>query len=205
VIRRGIIIALLIPVLVVVAIVVAADLVAVHITDSAIAKRIEQRVPGSHASVSISSTPFLYHLAAAGNIEELHAHVTDVTEGSYTFSSIDVTIDNLKIDRGDLLSGKVHLDSITRASIIATLTQEELFQAGVLTSLKDLGVLNPSSQATVHVGTNQVTVKVAGVSIVIPFNSLVSCVATAVFQGGNLVLSCTTNTLPPALAQAAQT
>jgi len=201
VIKRGCLLALLLPVLLIVAVVVAGDYVTVHFTQSQIAKRIEQRVPGSKAKVTISSSPFLYHLLAAGKVEKVTADVADVTEGNYTFQSIDVTVDDLQINRNELLKGKVQLEGLTKATIVATLTPEELVQAGVLTSLTQLGVLGTAPHASVVAGQNDVAVTIDGATFKIPYNSLVPCAGSAGFSDRNLVLTCTTTTLPPALAQ----
>jgi hypothetical protein len=205
VIKRGIFFALLFPVLLIVAVVVAGDYVTVHFTQSEIAKRIEKQVPGSHANVTISSSPFLYHLLSAGKVEKVTADVSDVTEGKYTFQSIDVVVDNLQINRNDLFKGKVELDGLTKATITATLTPEELVQAGVLTSLTQLGVLGAAPHASVEAGASDITVTVGSEHLTIPYNSLVPCAGSAAFSGADLVLTCTTNTLPPALAQAEAT
>jgi hypothetical protein len=198
---RRAVIALVLLVVLLVAALVAGDVVTVHLTESAIAKRIEQRVPGSHATVTISSSPFLYHLAASGTVEELHAHVTGVVENHYSFESIDVTVKDLEVNRGDLLRGSVDLARISNATIVATLSRDELVEAGVVVGLKHLGVLGSSAHGTVVPGQSEVTINVDGLTLTLPYSSLVPCVGTAVFTGGNLVLTCSTDTLPPALAQ----
>ena len=195
--RRFLISLIVLVVLVVVAVAVG-DHFAQQTTESQIAKRIEQRVPGSHATVTISSQPFLYHLAAAGTVEVLHAHVTGVKDSGITFTSIDVTVNNLQVNRSDLLSGSVHLSGISNAIITATLPATEVAAAG----LASLGSLGSGRTATVQSQGNHAQIKVAGTTIDLPYNTLVPCVGSATVKGTNLVVTCTTTTLPPALAQA---
>jgi len=182
---------------------VAGNYAAVHFTESTIASRIEQRVPGSHATVTIASSPFLYHLADNGTVEEVEARVSDVVEGDFAFQSIDVTVQDLQIDRGSLFSGKVKLDGIAKATVVATMSSEDLIQAGLAGGLQALGVFGSSAHASVQAGPNSVTVKVDGVTLNLPYSSLIPCVGSATLQHGDLVLTCSTHTLPQALAQQA--
>lgn len=199
---RRLIVVLVILAVLLAGVLVVGDVVAVHLTESAIAKRIEQRVPGSHATVTISSTPFIYHLAESGTVEQLDAHVTGVVENDYSFQSIDVTIKKLQVNRGDLFSGSVHLNGLSSATIVATLSRAQVAQAGLVAGLQHFGVLGSSATGTVTPGVNSVTIQVDGVSFSVPYGSLDPCVGTAVLHQGSLVLTCTTHTLPPALADA---
>jgi hypothetical protein len=74
--RRAIVVLVLLAVILAVGDVVAKDGV-----QSAIASRIEDRDPGSHATVTISSFPFVGRLAASGAVPSLDAVVTDLHEG----------------------------------------------------------------------------------------------------------------------------
>ena len=115
---RKLIVTVVVVVVLVVAVLVG-NQIAVRHTESTIASRIEQRVPGARASVTIPSSGFLLHLAASGTIQDIHAHVTGVTDGDLHFDSVDIAVQDLKVDRSDLVHGSVHLVSLAQAASAA--------------------------------------------------------------------------------------
>ena len=121
--------------------VAVADHFAVRWSESTVATRIEQRFPGSHATVTISSSPYLVRLVVFGKVEKVHAHVTDVPDGRLRLDTVDVTANNLKVDRGDLLHGKTRLDSLSTATITARVSVAKVLRAYGLGDLADLGGL----------------------------------------------------------------
>ncbi len=186
------------------ALVAVADHFAVRWTESTVATRIEQQFPGSHATVTVSSAPYLVRLAIFGTVENLHAHVTGVTvdEGKLRLDTVDLTAHNLKVNRGDLLHGKTRLDGLSRATIIARVTVAELLRTYGLGDLAGLGSLASGLKGTLQSTDHQVQISFGPVSFVFTLNSLVPCVGSAEISAGNLVLSCTTHSVPPALRAA---
>ena len=87
-------------VVVAVVLVAVADHFTVRWSESTVANRIEQRFPGSHATVTISSSPYLVRLVVFGTVQKVHAHVTDVPDGRLRLDTVDVTARDLKVDRG---------------------------------------------------------------------------------------------------------
>lgn len=172
------------------------DALAVHLIDGQVASHIEQKVPGSHAKVTISSQPFLVHLAASGTVEHLDAKVTNVTIDRYHVSSVDVKATGVKVNRGDLFRGKVRLDSIKTGTITATLSESDLLKAGLVTGLKSFS----GSTASVSAGTSSVKISVDGFNFTLPYSNLVPCVGSASVEGSKLVLTCVTHQVPPALS-----
>ncbi len=177
------------------------DAVAVHATETTIQNRIEARVPGSSADVNITSQPYLVKLAASGTVDHLHAHVTNVAEPAVTFHTVDVDVHGIQVNRGDLFSGQVHLDRISTATVTATLTPNELLPLIGASALRELQAVPSGTTATVQASSGGIEVAVRSVGFRIPFDPLVSCAGSATYAGGNVTLSCTTDTLPPALSQ----
>jgi hypothetical protein len=179
--------------------VLVGDQVALARTRSTIESRIEQRVPGSHASVSISSSPFLVRLALSGTVREIHAHVTNVKDGSLTFDTVDVVVHDLKVDRSSLLNGPIRLTGLSSATITATASVSEVLQAAGYGSFSGLGALASGLSGTVTTGSGQVKVTFGPISFAFTYSALVPCVGSARVTGSEVELTCTTTTLPPAL------
>lgn len=198
---RRLISTLLVLVALIVVGVIVGDSIATHRTESAIASRIEQHVPGSHATVSISSSPFLVRLAVSGVVEEIHAHVTDARAGVISFDTVDVTVDGLKLSRSSLLQGSVQIVGLKQATITATLTV-----AGVLRTfgqaLGGMAQLPSGQAASVSVSGGHIRIAFGPFAFTLPASSLVPCAGSARLTGDDIVLSCTTTTLPPALQAA---
>jgi hypothetical protein len=189
-------------VIIVVVVVVAgfvADRAAIHWTESQIASRIEHRFPGSHATVTVSSSPYLLRLAAFGTVREVHAHVTDVSDGRLRLDTVDVTAHGLKVNRTDLLHGEARLDSLSSATITASVSVAEVLRANGYGAVADLGGLATGLKANVQAEGNQVQISVGPVSFSFPFTSLVTCVGSGEVHAGEIVLTCTTHAVPPAL------
>ncbi len=183
---------------------VVGDLYARSRVESMIAQRIEQRVPGSHASVHISSFPFVGRLAVSGSVPEVKAKVTSVTEGRFTFSLVNVDVRGLKLQRSQLIHGHVDVTGVSRVTVHATMTQQALDQAvGVPVVLGDgtVSVGDVSADITVTGG----RVYVGSTGFAVPALALLPCVSGATVSPGQLVLSCVTTTIPPALANGAVT
>ena len=179
--------------------VLVADPIAIRHTEADIASRIEQRVPGSHATVTISSSPFLLVLAVSGTVHEIHAHVTHVADGSLTLRSVDVTVHNLKLSRTSLLHGSVKLLGLSSATITVTVGVAEMLRAAGYGAVAGLGTLASGLTGSVEAGSGRVQITFGSFVFSVPYSSLVPCVGSAQVSGANIILTCTTTTLPPAL------
>lgn len=188
--------------LVAVVLVAVADHFAVRWSESTVATRIEHQYPGSHATVTISSSPYLVRLAVFGTVQNVHAHVTDVPYGRLRLDTVDITANHLKVDRGDLVHGKVKLDSLSSATITARVSAAELLRAYGLGDLADLGNLATGAKGTVQTQRNQVQVTFGPLSFDFTSTGLVPCVGTAEVNAGQVILACTTQSVPPALQAA---
>ncbi len=163
---------------------------ALHWTESTVATRIEQRFPGSHATVTVSSSPYLVRLAVFGTVANVHAHVTDVTDDGLRLDTVDVTAHDLKVNRGDLLHGKTRLESLSTATITARVSVAEVLRAYGLGDLAGLGGLASGVKGTVQSQGNQVQISFGPLSFTFTSTSLVPCVGSAADQrrrGGPLL------------------
>jgi hypothetical protein len=190
-------------VVVAVVLVAIADHFAVRWSESTVATRIEQQFPGSHATVTISSSPYLVRLAISGKVETIHAHVTDVPDGKLQLDTVDVTANNLKVNRGDLVHGKIRLNSLSSATITARVSVAEVLRAYGLGDVAALGGLANGLHGTVQSQANdQVQVSIGPLSFTFTSTKLVPCVGAASVSAGQVILTCTTHTVPPALQAA---
>ena len=169
-------------VVVIAVVVVIADRVALHWTESRVSSRIETLYPGSHATVSISSSPYLVRLAVFGTVQEIHAHVTGLTDRGMHLDTVDITAHKLNVNRTDLLRGRVRLHSLGSATITASVSVVEALRShgyGALASLPGLGGLTSGVTATVHTTGNQVRIDFGPLALDFTETSLVPCVGSA--------------------------
>jgi hypothetical protein len=200
----------LIGVLVVVAIMVGGlalgDTVARHRVQTGAAKAIEATLPGSTATVSISSFPFLGRLAVAGTVPQLTADVDQVTAAGFTFDDVDLVVHDLKFDTSQLWRGRLKLDSISSGTVTAELPQSSIDHAtGLPVTLGSgtVGVAGVQIPATVAVVDNKVTLTlplIAPITFTVPQLSILPCVGSAVIHSGVIDLSCDFTQVPSALA-----
>ncbi len=182
-----------------------ADVVVKDSVQSAVASRIESRSPGSHASVRISSFPFVGRLAVSGDVPKLVADVTNVDAGAITFSSVRLTITDLKVDRGQLYHGRVKPISIQRGRVVASIAQSSVDSAVHLPLVLRPGRVRTgpiSVPARLTVSGDRIGFSAAGLpslSIVIPVLDILPCVGSARIVTGAVRLSCRFRALPPLL------
>ena len=189
-------------VVVIAVVVVIADRVALHWTESRVSSRIESLYPGSHATVSISSSPYLVRLAVFGTVQEIHAHVTNLTDGGLHLDTVDISAHKLNVNRTDLLRGRVRLHSLGTATITARVSVAEALRSHGYSALAGLAGLASGVSATVHTTGNQVQIQFGPVTLDFTETSLVPCVGSAQVEQGEIILSCTTTTVPAALQAA---
>jgi hypothetical protein len=182
------------------------DAAARHFAQNQVAERIDQAVPGSQSTVQISS-PFLIDLAFSGSVHRLTSQVSGVTADGVSFTSVDVEVDGVKISRSQLLfHRRLVISKITKAVVTAHISQLEVdtlanapltLGNGVVTVTED-GV-QATGQVTLVDNKLQVTGP-AGLSVLIPIPNLpvLPCAANLQVVPGQLLVTCTTTTIPPA-------
>lgn len=186
-----------------------ADVVVRHTVEADIAKHIEAQVPGTSASVHISSWPFVGRLAASGTVPDLRAQVRGVKIGPFAVDSVDIVVQDIKVSRSDLARGKVVLKSIRTAAIEGVISQQSLDSGlglPVTLGAGTVGLAGVQVAARVAVSSDRLTIGVPPLPpITLPLlpAALLPCSANAVISVGQITLTCTTSSIPPALLSAA--
>jgi hypothetical protein len=110
---------------------------------------------------------------------------------------VDVTVHDLKVSRSDLLHGSVKLTGMSEATIQATTSVAHVVEATL-----GIGGLPSGATASIQAGPASVRVSFGPFAFTVPYSSIVPCVGTARVSGAEVILTCTTHTLPPALQSA---
>ena len=185
------------------------DVASRHWAEGELAKRIEASAPGSHATVHVSSFPFLGRLAAAGSVSKITAHIDRVAGATLPFAFFDLEVDGVKVDRNMLIQDqKVKLQSIHHGVV-----RGEITEAGLSSAIgQPVHLGNGTLQVDVHGAT--VTARIAIVNnrlvisgpvslgVAIPKLPMLPCAVTATVQPGRLDVSCEVHDIPPALLTA---
>jgi hypothetical protein len=185
------------------------DVAARRWAEGELARRIEASVPGSHATVHVSSFPFLGRLVASGSVSKITAHIDKVANTSLPFAFFDLEVDGVKLDRNTLIQDqKVKLQSIRRGVVRAEITEAALSSAvgrQVRLGNGELQVVRGgvSVTATVAVVDNRLVVSgPASLGVAIPKLPILPCAVTATVRPGRLDVSCEVHEIPPALVTA---
>ena len=138
---------------------------------------------------------------------------------------LSLQVSDVKLDRAELFSGRVHLDDVGRGRIVATVDGPSLakavgldvrFTPGEVQVHKRIQGVDVTATGTVTVKGNLVTVTPTSVeglkvpasgfaiSYRIPGIELLPCQADVEVIRNGLVLACDITDIPPALVQAAQ-
>jgi hypothetical protein len=182
--------------------------------------------PGAGSSASISSFPFLGRLLFLGSIPRIDVNLDDLQVAPVVIRQLSLRVSDVKLDRGDLFGGKVHLEDVGRGTVVATVDGPSLaravgldvrFAPGEVTVRQRIQGVNVVAKGTVAVKGNLVTVtptSVEGLTVPlsrfaisyrIPGIELLPCQADVELVKDALVLACEVTDIPPALVQAAQT
>ncbi|MCL2394857.1 MAG: hypothetical protein FWC87_09245 [Acidimicrobiaceae bacterium] len=179
-----------------------------HRVQTVMADHIQSKVPGSTASVHISSFPFLGRLVVSGTVPELDAEVHGATALGLTFSNINIVIHGLKVSNSKLTSREVVLQSIDSGSVVGDITQSSIDQlTGVGATLGSGTVEVAGVTLTPIVGVSDGAVVVTlphlpAIHIPIPRLGVLPCVDSVAIIPGALRVTCQLTELPPALANA---
>jgi hypothetical protein len=200
----------LIGLILVLAVIVGGLAIADHVVkdkvQSVLASRIQKELPGSDAQVKITSFPFLGHLAVSGTVPQIQADVDNVSSGDIQFSSIRMTITDLKIKRNDLFSGKVTPLSIKRGRVVATVPASTIDSISKLPLTLGAGTVSAAGQtvpAHLSISGDTVTFSASGLtsfSLAVPALDVLPCVDSARIVTGAVRLTCRFTSLPKVLA-----
>jgi len=199
---------------VVLAALVAGDVALKSKAESEIAKRARVEA-GAEASASahIKSFPFVGRLLASGSAGDVTLSMHDVQGQSLRFSTLAITLVNLKLDRSQMLKGKAVLTHVDRGTVTVGIDTKALqalvHYPVVITNGKVLvtaiGQHFAVSATTTTKGTIHLQAQgLPSVDVPIPQTRLVTCpVDRVVVQGDELRASCDITEIPPALLKAA--
>ncbi|HVF74843.1 MAG TPA: LmeA family phospholipid-binding protein [Acidimicrobiales bacterium] len=193
------------------------DVAAKRMAEQKLAERAEASAGGqAEATADVDSFPFVLKLLARGSAGDISIHVTDVTASQLEFTSVDLDLRGVKLDKGKLLADRrpevTDIDTGTLTIRIAA--------AAISKALRGLPVTISDGRVEVEVAgqvrTADVTLAAGGalrigvprgpsVTVQVPRTALGSCDATALNVDNDMIrLSCTMTEIPPALLAAAQ-
>ena len=192
------------------------DVAARNMAETKIAERAEAAAGGqASASADIESFPFVLRLLLGGKAGDISVHVEDVAAPAVKLARVDLDLEGVELDRGKLLSDrKAEVTDVERARITVHIDADAISKAfgGLQVSVRD-GALHASVggrdvSAAVSVAKGRLGIRFPGgpsATIAVPHTDLVACDADAFdFEGDELVVSCSTTEVPPALLRAAQ-
>lgn len=181
--------------------------------------------PGSGSSASIRSFPFLGRLLFLGSVPRADVNLDDVRFQAVLVRRLSLRVSDVKLDRAELFSGRVHLDDIGQGQITATLDGPSLakatgfdlrFKPGEVEVHQKIQGIDVVAKGQVTVKGNVVTVtptSVQGLAVPlsrfainykIPGIEILPCQANVKIIQNGLTLSCQVSDIPAALVQAAQ-
>ena len=199
-------IGVLVAIAVIIGILAIGDVWARHRVQTVMAQHIQSELPGSKASVHISSFPFLGRLAASGKVPEVDANVRDVSAAGLNFSNIRVLIHGLQVDNAKLTSREVVLQKISSGSVVGDITQasiDHLSGAPIVLGSGTVELAGITVTPAVTISENHIVVTLGHLpplQIPIPQISILPCVGSAAIVPGAVRVSCQLTQLPPALA-----
>jgi hypothetical protein len=199
---------------VVLAALVAGDVAVKTKAESEIAKRARVEAgAAAGASAHINSFPFVARLLASGTAGDVTLAMHDVQGQSLRFSTLSITLVNLKLDRTQMLKGKAELTHVDRGTITVGL------DAAALGAIIHYPVAVAGGKVLVTVAGRQFAVTATSaakgsirlqaqglpaIDVPIPQTRFVSCpVDRVAIQDSEVRASCDITEIPPALLKAA--
>lgn len=135
-------------------------------------------------AASIDSFPFVGRLVATGEIARVTVHQDAVTARGITFTSVDVDLHGVRIDRGQLVRHRrVELTGIDRGSVTAVVPLGELLRLA-------------GSAVTGGVRLDHGVLVVGEVRLDLAGAPLLPCVSRLRFEGAAVALTCTLHDPP---------
>lgn len=191
------------------------DAVAKGWAESQIESRAEAEAGAqANATADIDSFPFLGKLLVSGNAGDIDVRIRNVTAESLRFSRLTITLDDVKLDRGEMFSGDAEVRSIDSGTITMRFTAADLTEAigmpveisGGRVTVTVRGVaVSATPEATTEGSVRLQASGLPALNVPVPQTRLVNCaVDTVTVRDGELRASCTIEEIPPALLRAAQ-
>ena len=187
--------------------VVAADLLFVPAAE----RRVEARASGAAKAASIEAEigafPVIARALALGEVASVDITWFGVAVGSIEATSLELRLDGVGLDRGELFEGNARIDGVESGDV------RMLISPSQLTRLFGRDVMIESGEVRVRLAPGTVVdVKVSATNrgVVLAASGLppvtaelgadqIPCAPTAEVEAGNLLLSCSFRGLPPIL------
>lgn len=208
--RAGCLSGLVIVLVLLVAIAAVADRLLLGAIEDEAEARIDAAVEAAAVRVDVSSFPFLFRLVAGGEVERIDVEVDDLTESGVTFSSVEVGLERLVVDRREARARRLVVESIDRGTATVVLDEAELSRllgVDVTLGAGTVTVLGVTFGApALNVSGSELVLGLAGVgavTIALPTADLVPCVLDVAVVPGALELTCTLDEVPPLLTRVA--
>jgi hypothetical protein len=181
--------------------------------------------PGSDSSASIRSFPFIVRLLFLGSVPRVDVNLEDVRFQAVLVRRLSLRVSDVKLDRAELFSGRMHLDDIGQGQITATLDGPSLakatgfdlrFKPGEVEVHQKIQGVDVVAKGQVAVKGSVVTVtptSVQGLAVPlsrfaisyrIPGIEILPCQADVKIIQNGVTLSCQVTDVPAALVQVAQ-
>lgn len=203
-------------VLVVLAVVaLVADVVVKRRAETELAAQVTKRAAGTTGvRAKISSFPFVGRLAVSGQVPKIVVSAESSATGALPLANIRVEVEDVKLDTGAAVDGRVVVQSIGRGSVQADVDQDEINRRLPLGYRVQLlvgkaVVTGPASIRAELVSTSSgaLALRVAGKSLIelpFPTTTLLPCRPTATFVSGAARLTCTFTGVPKLLLDLAR-
>ncbi len=204
---------LLVGLAVVLGLLAAADVAARGYAEGEIAARAEATVPGAQATARIRSFPFVLRLLTSGSVEHLSVQLSPVVASRMQLSAVDLALDDLSLDRGQLFSGKVQPVGLGQGRVSFEIGEGELSKvAGRRVTIEAghlfLDVAGRDVEAAVSTTEKGIALTVAGLPVVtIPLErrDVIPCRPQITLGVQVAKLTCTFTGVPSALVRASGT
>lgn len=179
---------LLAVVLVVVLLGAAADVAARRFAERQLTSRVRDAIgDAGPTDAEIHSVPFLGRLLVAGDVARVRVHQEDVAANGLTFSTVDVDLHGVRIDRSQLLRRRrVELTGIDSGTVTAVIGSTEVVRIAGRALLGD-----------VHL--DHGVLVVGGVRLDLAGAPLLPCATRVRVAGLSLVVTCTLREVPKEL------
>jgi regulator of protease activity HflC (stomatin/prohibitin superfamily) len=102
-----------------------------------IAARVKATTHAETVSAKISAMPFLYQVAVS-KVRSLQVVAKEVPVGKLRIDQVTLNANQIKVDRGELFSRKVKIDSVGSATVTATVKTSDLLGGIVPTALQSV-------------------------------------------------------------------
>lgn len=193
------------------------EVAAKRLAEQKLAERAEASAGGqAEATADVDSFPFVFKLLSSGSAGDISLRVTDVVTPRLVFSSVDLDLRGVKLDKSKLISDRrTEVTDIDSGTLTIRIAADAVSKAlnGLPVTIRDGRV---EVQVAGQVRAADVTLGAGGslrigvprgpsVNVQVPRTALGSCDATALTVDNDMIrLSCTMTEIPPALLAAAQ-